>query len=156
MYRIFLPLLAGILSLFFLPTLSWAASSATIRWSDNSGNHPDCALNPLPTVNQCDREDGFKIERNANGGAFIQIGTVGANQTATTDPVLNPDTTYCYRIRGYNAAGDGGYSIPACAKTPPATQPGTVVKPGAPGSATVIIVSTPGPGPIDDDNNVKK
>jgi subtilisin len=67
-------------------------------------------------------EDGFKIER-WNGSSFVQIGTVGANVRTYTNSGLAASTTYRYRIRAYNSAGDSGYSNESSATTlsPPPT-----------------------------------
>ena len=121
--------LAAISILFVCPpTLSRAADSATLRWSDNSNN-----------------EMGFRIERNANGGTFIEIAATGQNITSVVDPVLNPDTQYCYRVRAFNQFGNSAYTNTACIKTPPTPPAGT--PPNAPSNATVIMVSSPTPNP---------
>ena len=124
--------LTAALFLFFPPTLSQAADSATLRWSDNSSN-----------------EMGFRIERNANGGTFIEIAATGQNITSVVDPVLNPDTQYCYRVRAFNQFGNSAYTNTACIKTPPTPPAGT--PPNAPSNATVIMVSSPTPNPGGDD-----
>src|SRR2546428_1381602 len=83
-----------ILSLLLLTVMTWprAAPAAQLgaSWTDNSTN-----------------EDGFKIERmTGTTGTFAQVATVGAHTTAYTDPNLTAGTTYCYRVRAYNTAGD--------------------------------------------------
>jgi len=79
------------------------ASSAQINlsWADNTT-----------------AEDGFKIER-WNGGSYSQINTVGANVTTYADSGLAPSTTYRYRVRAFNSAGDSGYSNESSATTLP-------------------------------------
>ncbi|HEX7177479.1 MAG TPA: fibronectin type III domain-containing protein, partial [Pyrinomonadaceae bacterium] len=66
-----------------------------LAWADNSSN-----------------ETGFKIERctGATCTNFAQIGTVGANVTSAKNSGLSRRTTYRFRIRAYNAAGDSAYS----------------------------------------------
>jgi hypothetical protein len=79
------------------------ASAAQLRlsWTDNSGN-----------------ENGFKIERGSSlTGPFTQIGTAGSNVNSYTDTGLADATTFCYRVRAYNTAGDSGYTNTACATT---------------------------------------
>lgn len=77
------------------------SSRITLNWDDNS-----------------DDEDGFKIERKTGaGGTFSQIATVEANKTGYTDKNLNASTTYCYRVRAFNSAGNSGYSNEECATT---------------------------------------
>jgi hypothetical protein len=63
-------------------------------------------------------ETGHKIERApAAAGTFVQIATVGANVKTYTNTGLSANTTYYYRVRGYNAVGNSAYSNTASAKT---------------------------------------
>lgn len=74
-----------------------------LAWKDNSNN-----------------EDGFKIERKIkNVTSFSQIAKVGRNVTSYSDTSCEPATTYCYRVRAYNASGNSSYSNTACATTFP-------------------------------------
>jgi hypothetical protein len=81
-----------------------AASSSQINlaWVDNSSN-----------------EDGFKIERCQGVGcsSFTQIATVGVGVTTYPNTGLATATSYSYRVRAYNAAGDSAYSNTASATT---------------------------------------
>jgi len=79
----------------------FSANQINLSWQDNSDN-----------------EDSFKIERKTQGGSYTQIATVGANVTSYADVGLNSGTSYCYRVRAYNAGGDSSYSNEACATTP--------------------------------------
>jgi fibronectin type 3 domain-containing protein len=80
-----------------------SSSEVDLSWTDNSDN-----------------ETEFKIERSADAGiTFTEIGTVGANVTAFSDTGLNPLTTYSYRLRASNLAGDSPYSNTATATTFP-------------------------------------
>lgn len=103
-----------------------AASTSQINlvWQDNAGN-----------------EEGFKIERKTGvGGTWSQIDTVGANTTSYQSTGLAAGTTYYYRVRAYNGAGDSAYSNEANATTsnqPPFTSarfdfgtPSSPVEPG--------------------------
>jgi len=74
-------------------------SQINLSWTDNSG-----------------AEDGFKIER-WNGSSYSQINTVGANVTTYADSGLVQSTTYAYRVRAFNSAGDSGYSNEGSATT---------------------------------------
>ena len=64
-------------------------------------------------------EDGFKIERctSTSCSDFTQITTVGANVTSYANTGLAPSTSYSYRVRAYNTAGDSAYSNTASATT---------------------------------------
>jgi thiol-disulfide isomerase/thioredoxin len=74
-----------------------------------------------------DNETGFKIERKTGTtGVFSQIVTIGATTGYGSgvyyeDSGLAANTTYCYRVRAYNAAGNSSYSNEACATTQAST-----------------------------------
>lgn len=74
-----------------------------LSWTDNSGD-----------------ESGFRIERckNPNCTSFVQIAQVGANVTTFADTTVNRNTSYNYRVRAFNAAGNSAYTNTANAKTP--------------------------------------
>ena len=99
-----------------------AASSTQINlaWTDNSNN-----------------EDGFRIERCQGAGCsnFTEIATVGANVVSYQNTGLTAATTYQYRVRAYNTAGNSGYSNTASATT-------TVTLPAAPSSLTATAASS--------------
>ena len=92
------------------------AAQLTLSWSDNSNN-----------------EDGFRIEkRTGTTGTYAEIAALGVNAASYTDVNLANGTTYCYRVRAYNAGGASGYSNEQCATTPVATSYTlTVAKSGA-------------------------
>jgi hypothetical protein len=71
-----------------------------LAWTDNAGT-----------------ESGFKIERKTGSGSYAQIASVGPNVRKYTDSGLAGRTTYTYRVRAYNAAGDSGYSNEASGTT---------------------------------------
>jgi hypothetical protein len=85
-----------------------------------------CDQIDLTWTDNADNESGFKIERSPNGSTFSQIDTVGANVTGYSDTTAAENTTYWYRVRAYNTAGDSAYSntdsatTPTCPAEPPA------------------------------------
>ncbi|MFL5537435.1 MAG: fibronectin type III domain-containing protein [Longimicrobiaceae bacterium] len=83
-----------------------SATSIGLSWVDNSTN-----------------EIGFKLERAPDvGGApgsWVLIGTAIAGSTGFTSGGLAPGTTYWYRVRSYNGAGNSAYSAAATATTLP-------------------------------------
>jgi hypothetical protein len=85
-------------------SLAATASSSTqinLSWADNSNN-----------------ETGFVIERSATSGSgYASIATVGSNVTSYQNTGLTAATTYYYRVKATNSAGDSGYSNVANATT---------------------------------------
>ena len=66
---------------------------------------------------------GYQVERCQGGGcsAFAQIGTVSGTGTTYSDTGLSASTSYSYRVRAVDAAGNlGPYSNTATATTPAA------------------------------------
>jgi hypothetical protein len=62
---------------------------------------------------------GFKLERRlAASGSFTQLAAL-PKSFAYTDQGLSPQTSYCYRLRAWNASGDSAYSSESCATTNP-------------------------------------
>jgi hypothetical protein len=74
----------------------------------------------LAWTDSATNENGFKIERCAGATCsnFVQIATVGANVKIFSNSGLKRNTSYRYRVRAYNGAGDSPYSNIASAKTP--------------------------------------
>jgi peptidyl-Asp metalloendopeptidase len=79
-----------------------ALSSSQIKliWLDNSSN-----------------ETGFRLERSADGTNWSEFAVVGSNVTSFTDTGLTGSTTYQYRARAYNSAGNSSYSNIGAATT---------------------------------------
>jgi hypothetical protein len=70
-----------------------SASQINLAWADNASN-----------------ETGFQIERSIDGTTFAQIANVAANVTQYSNTGLSAQTSYSYRVRAYNAAGNSQYS----------------------------------------------
>ncbi len=78
-----------------------SASQIDLAWKDNSGD-----------------EEGFKVERSTNGGdTFTNVATVGKNTTTYSSKNLSGNTTYQYRVRAFNSAGNSSYSNVVTATT---------------------------------------
>jgi hypothetical protein len=83
-----------------LSAIAISSNRIDLAWSDNSTN-----------------EDGFAIERSADGVNFSQITTVAANLTSYSNTGLTASKTYSYRVRAFSNAGFSGYSNVASATT---------------------------------------
>jgi hypothetical protein len=94
-----------------------SSSRIDLAWTDASAN-----------------EDGFRVERSTDGTTFGAIATVGAGTTSYQATGLAAGTTYWFRVRAFNAAGDSLASNTASATTLPAP-------PAAPSGLTAIAVA---------------
>ena len=71
-----------------------AYNQINLAWTDNSNN-----------------ETGFEIWRSLNiTTGFATIGTTAANATSFNDTLVNPNTTYYYRIRAVGQYGESGFT----------------------------------------------
>jgi murein DD-endopeptidase MepM/ murein hydrolase activator NlpD len=91
------------------PTLSVApvsSSQLSVTWTRNSND-----------------ETGFLLDRcvGVGCGVFTTIANPAAGSTSYPDVGLLPATSYSYRIRAYNAAGNSDFSNTAIGTTPAAT-----------------------------------
>ena len=77
-------------------------SQINLTWADSSNN-----------------EDGFRIERckGVNCTNFTMVAQVGQNVSALSNTALSKNTSYSYRVRAFNAAGNSAYSNTATART---------------------------------------
>ncbi len=93
----------------------------------------------LTWVDSDSTEDGFKIERCTGEGCtdYAQIETVAGNVTSYANTGLVASTSYSYRVRAFNSAGDSDYSNVASAVTEAAP---TV--PAAPTNLVATAIST--------------
>jgi transcriptional regulator CtsR len=103
-----------------------SSSRIDLTWQDNSSN-----------------ETGFEIERKTGSASYSQIATVNANATSYNDTFLSAGTTYYYRVRAYNAAGNSDYSNESSATTPtlPPPPPAPTLK--SPASGSTVPTLTP-------------
>ncbi|MBN1674187.1 MAG: lamin tail domain-containing protein [Kiritimatiellae bacterium] len=82
-------------------------SRVRLTWADNSDN-----------------EQGFKIDRRQSGTSeWVRIVTAGSDTTEHTDSGVTANTTFYYKAKAYNAAGQSAYSAVAYANTPSDTAP---------------------------------
>lgn len=70
-----------------------------LTWSDNSDN-----------------EEGFQVQRDGGSG-FQAIANIGSDSVAYSDTELTAETSYTYRVRAVNSAGDSDWSEEAAATT---------------------------------------
>jgi len=81
-----------------------SSTAINLTWADNSNN-----------------EDGFRLERKVGPtGTYALIATIPGGQVGYPDSGLQPSTTYFYRIKAFNSAGESTYSNEASAITSPA------------------------------------
>ena len=79
---------------FSLTLVSYNANAVNLSWLDPYGN-----------------EDGFKIERSADGVTYSVVATVAANTLSYTHSVtVSEDSTFYYRIRSYKGTSYSDYS----------------------------------------------
>ena len=64
----------------------------------------------LNWLDQSNNESGFRIERSLSGSSWSLLATLGADVTTYKDTLVTAQTTYYYRVRAYNSAGDSVYA----------------------------------------------
>ena len=102
-----------------LSAASASSSQINLTWTDQSTN-----------------ETGFQIERKTGvGGTYALIVTTAANVTTYSDSGLAEETTYFYRVRAVNSAGNSAYSNEASATT-------QISPPVAPANLFAVAVSS--------------
>jgi hypothetical protein len=116
-----LQVVAGGLCVLVLLAGTAHAAQLTVTWSDSSTN-----------------EQGFKLERKTGtAGTYAQLATLPAGTTGHVDTTVTAGTTYCYRARAYNTAGNSAYSNEDCAAPASATLYTVTVSKAGTGTGTV-------------------
>lgn len=75
----------------------------------------ECLLN---WVNNSTTATSFKIEWRIGASVFQPESTISADVSSAQIAGLSPETTYAFRVRASNAAGDSGYTNEAIITTP--------------------------------------
>jgi beta-mannanase len=83
-----------------LQASSLTSQQVSLSWVDNANN-----------------ETGYYVEQATGSGVFSQVAILGANVTTYNSAGLNASTTYRFRVRAYNNAGNSAYSDIASATT---------------------------------------
>jgi hypothetical protein len=71
----------------------------------------------LSWIDNSEDESGFQVERSMDGTSWEIVGSVESNFLTFSDVGLEANTTYHYRVRSYNGAGQSDYSDTASATT---------------------------------------
>lgn len=78
-----------------------------------------CEQINLTWTDNSDDESGFRIEQKLeSGGTWTQTATVDSDVISYSATGLAENTSYCFRVRAYNAFGDSEFSNIDCAATP--------------------------------------
>ena len=94
------------------PATRWELYQPMRRmWVGTSTPPPVDTTIRLTWTDNSEGEDGFSIERDDDGGGFVEIDTVGAGVETYDDVDVPTGATYTYRVRALSAAlGDSEYS----------------------------------------------
>ena len=111
-----------------LTATSTSSTQINLTWSDNSNN-----------------ETGFKIERKTGAsGSWSQIATSNANTTSYSSTSLTASTTYYYRVRSYNTAGNSSSYTGEVSATTSSVAPSTTYEAESYTSAAADFASSNG------------
>jgi hypothetical protein len=114
-------LLTVLLTLIAIAAPGSASAALQIGWTDNASN-----------------EDGFQLERKTGPtGTFGLLLQLGPNSVSHTDSTVAAGTTYCYRVRAFNTAGNSAYSNEGCAVAPQGTTALLTISRNGGGTGTV-------------------
>ncbi len=101
-------------------TLDTTVPQVNLAWTDNATN-----------------ETSYVVERNDNGGGFVQIATLAANSTSYSDTTVTSGNFYEYQVAAVNAASSSYSNV--------ASVDWTAAAPAAPTNLAAAIIS---PAPI--------
>jgi fibronectin type III domain protein len=103
-----------------------SSSQIDLTWTDNASN-----------------EDGFDLEQCTGAGctSFVEI-ALGPNVTSYQSTGLSAETSYSYRVRARNSAGNSAYSNTVSATTPPTMPPPTDLTATAVSSSRIDLTWT--------------
>ena len=92
----------AVATLLFLTMLAWHAETLAAQLTSSWVNNTTDAV-------------GISVERSTGStGAFTEITTLGPADSTFTDLTVTAGSTYCYRVRAYNATAYSDYSNTAC------------------------------------------
>ena len=114
-------------TLLFLTMLTWHAETLAAQLTTSWVNNTTDAV-------------GISVERSTGStGAFTEITTTGPAASTFTDPTVTDGSTYCYRVRAYNATAYSDYSNTACGATAQAFGLSVVMN----GTGSGVVISDP-------------
>jgi hypothetical protein len=117
----------AVATLLFLTMLAWHAETLAAELTTSWVNNTADAI-------------GISVERSTGStGAFTEIATTGPANSTFTDRTVTAGSTYCYRVRAYNATAYSDYSNTSCAATAAAFGLSVVMA----GTGTGVVISTP-------------
>lgn len=92
----------AVATLLFLTMLAWHAETLAAQLTSSWVNNTTDAV-------------GISVERSTGStGAFTELTTLGPADSTFTDLNVTDGSTYCYRVRAYNATAYSDYSNTAC------------------------------------------
>lgn len=117
----------AVATLLFLTMLAWHAETLAGQLTSSWVNNTTDAV-------------GISVERSTGStGAFTEITTMGPAGSTFTDPTVTDGSTYCYRVRAYNATAYSDYSNTACGATAQAFGLAVVMT----GTGSGVVISEP-------------
>lgn len=94
-----------------------APTSLTVSSVSSTSDSFDLAW----TNNDADNTDTIRVERRVSGGSWGTLETLAGDATSHTDTTANQNTSYDYRVRAENDAGESSYATNSNNETRPPT-----------------------------------